>query len=294
MMHIMSNKERYTPKQPRRSSRVSIRGVGYQVSEWGREEDPLIVYLHGFGDTGSTFQFVVDELQRDWHVVAPDWRGFGHTDVDAPAFWFPDYLADLDHLLQQYSPDKPVRLVGHSMGGNIGGLYAGAMPDRVAALVNLEGFGLPDSDPNDAPARYADWLLRSRTVPTNTVRDSFAVLAKAIQRRNPHMTAERADYVAREWAAETPDGRVLLRINSAHKLPNPVLYRRAEAEACWRQITAAVLLVAGRLSGFSVPDDAPFPQSELVWIEDAGHMLHLEQPRRLAHEIEEFLLKPAT
>ncbi len=293
-MHIMLNKKTYAPKQPRRSSRVSIRGVEYQVSEWGRREDPLIVYLHGFGDTGSTFQFVVDELQRNWFVVAPDWRGFGRTGVDTPAFWFPDYLADLDHLLQHYSPDEPVRLIGHSMGGNIASLYAGVMPDRVAALVNLEGFGLPDSDPQDAPARFADWLQRSRDVPVNTVRDDFSVLAQAIQRKNPHMAAERADFVSREWAEEMPDGRVQLRTNPAHKLPNPILYRRAEAEACWREIKAAILLVAGRLSGFAVPDDLPLPGSKITWVEEAGHMLHFEQPCQLAREIEEFLVKPVT
>jgi pimeloyl-ACP methyl ester carboxylesterase len=180
------------------------------------------------------------------------------------------------------------------MGGNIAGLYAGAMPDRVAALVNLEGFGLPDSDPGDAPARYADWLLRSREVAASMVRDSFSVLAQAIQRRNPHMTTDRANFVAREWAAEMPDGRVQLHINPAHKLPNPVLYRRAEAEACWRQIEAAILLVAGRLSHFAMPDELPFRQPEMTWIEEAGHMLHFEQPRQLAREIEKFLVKPVT
>jgi len=293
-MHIMRNDDAYTPKRPRRTTQIPIRGVEYQVSEWGQRNDPLIIYLHGFGDTGSTFQFVVDELQQDWFVVAPDWRGFGGTAVDTPAFWFPDYLADLDHLLQHYSPDKAVRLIGHSMGGNIAGLYAGAMPERVARLVNLEGFGLPDSDPGDAPARYAEWLLRSRAVPANTVRDDFAVLAQAIRRRNPRMTTEQADFVAREWAAERPEGRVQLRTNAAHKLPNPVLYRRAEAEACLREIKAAVLLVAGRLSGFAVPDELPFPQSRITWVEEAGHMLHFEQPGRTAHEIEEFLIKPVT
>ncbi len=293
-MHIMRNDDAYTPRRPRRTTRVPIRGVEYQVSEWGRREDPLIVYLHGFGDTGSTFQFVVDELQQDWFVVAPDWRGFGGTVVDTPAFWFPDYLADLDHLLQHYSPDKVVRLIGHSMGGNIAGLYAGAMPERVTALVNLEGFGLPDSDPGDAPARYAEWLLRGRDLPANTVRDDFLVLAQAIRRRNPRMTAEQAEFVSREWAKELPDGSVQLRINPAHKLPNPVLYRRAEAEACWREIKAAVLLVAGRLSSFAVPDELPFPQSKITWVEEAGHMLHFEQPGQLAHEIEEFLVKPVT
>lgn len=66
-----------------------------------------------------TFQFVVDALASRWHVIAPDWRGFGRTHCRAPAYWFPDYLADLDDLLSKYSPTAPVRLVGHSMGGNI-------------------------------------------------------------------------------------------------------------------------------------------------------------------------------
>lgn len=293
-MHIMCNNEAYAPKRPRHSVRIPVRGVDYQVSEWGCRADPLVVYLHGFGDTGSTFQFVVDELRRDWFVVAPDWRGFGRTRIDTPAFWFPDYLADLDCLLQHYSPEQPVRLIGHSMGGNIAALYAGAMPERVAALINLEGFGLPDSDPSEAPARYADWLQRSREIPAATVRDNFSVLAQAIQRRNPHMSAAQASFVSREWAVENPDGRVQLRINPAHKLPNPVLYRRAEAAACWREIKAAVLLVAGRLSGFAVPEDLPFSPSAITWIEAAGHMLHFEQPGQLAREIEEFLVKPVT
>jgi pimeloyl-ACP methyl ester carboxylesterase len=131
-------------------------------------------------------------------------------------------------------------------------------------------------------------------LPANTVRDDFLVLAQAIRRRNPRMTAEQAEFVSREWAIELPDGNVQLRINPAHKLPNPVLYRRAEAEACWREIKAAVLLVAGRLSSLAVPDELPFPQSRITWVEEAGHMLHFEQPGQLAHEIEEFLVKPVT
>jgi len=293
-MHIMRNDDAYTPKRPRRTTQIPIRGVEYQVSEWGQRKNPLMVYLHGFGDTGSTFQFVVDELQRDWFVVAPDWRGFGSTVVETPAFWFPDYLADLDQLLQLYSPDKAVTLIGHSMGGNVAGLYAGAMPERVASLVNLEGFGLPDTDPSDAPARYAEWLLRGRDLPVYTVRDNFLALAQAIRRRNPRMTAAQADFVSRKWAEELPDGRVQLRFNPAHKLPNPVLYRRAEAEACWKEIKAAVLLVAGRLSDFAGPDERLLPRSKTAWVEEAGHMLHFEQPGQVAHEIEEFLVKPVT
>jgi len=290
----MANKRIYIPKRPRRSIQHTIRAVDYEVSEWGSSRDPLIVYLHGWGDTGSTFQFVVDEFCQDWFVVAPDWRGFGRSSGGAPAYWFPDYLADLDHLLAYYSPDLPVRLIGHSMGGNVAALYAGVMPERVACIVNLEGFGLPDTEAADAPARYRAWIERGRERPPFSARASFSALAMKIRGSATGMTSAQANYVAREWAEEQADGRIRLRADPAHKLPNPVLYRRAEAEACWRNVTAKVLLLAGRRSQFAANAERLFGRQETRWIEDAGHMLHFEQPGAIAHEIEEFLAKPST
>ena len=290
----MTNDGIYTPIREPQSRRLSIRGVDYAVNEWGDASDPLLVYLHGFGDCGATFQFVIDALARDWFVVAPDWRGFGLTEVSSEAFWFPDYLADLDQLLQHYSPDAPVRLVGHSMGGNVAGLYAGVRPDRVAAFVNLEGFGLPDSDPGDAPSRYRDWLEKGRALPDPVERPGFDTLADLIRRRSPHMAPDRARFVAQCWAEEIADNQVRLRMHPAHKLPNPVLYRRAEAEACWQMATAPVLLVAGRDSDFPSPHDLPFANSRVAWIEDSGHMLHFEQPAALAALLEEFLVNTSS
>ena len=98
----MSDESTYQPRVPLRASLRHIRGVDYHVNEWGDTGQPLIVYLHGWGDAGSTLQFVVDALSRDWHVIAPDWRGFGRTNSRASSYWFPDYLADLDCLLAKY------------------------------------------------------------------------------------------------------------------------------------------------------------------------------------------------
>ena len=72
--------------------------------QWGAADAPLLIYVHGWGDCGSTFQFVVDSLQKEWRVVAPDWRGFGRSTVDCSSYWFPDYLADLHELGEQLSP----------------------------------------------------------------------------------------------------------------------------------------------------------------------------------------------
>jgi pimeloyl-ACP methyl ester carboxylesterase len=127
----MSEDSKYEPRVAVRSSRIRVRGTDYHVHEWGDEGQPLLVCLHGWGDTGLTFQFVVDELAKTWHIIAPDWRGFGHSKSRAICYWFPDYLADLDALLSEYSPSTPAILVGHSMGANVAGLYAGVMPERV-------------------------------------------------------------------------------------------------------------------------------------------------------------------
>lgn len=287
----------YQPERPRRISRHTIRDVEYAVSEWGTAGRPMFIWLHGWGDCAATFQFVVDALVGEWHVIAPDFRGFGDSASDALTFWFPDYLADLDCLLDVYSPAQPVLLAGHSMGANIGGLFAGALPGRVAAFVNVEGFGLPDSDPAEAPARYREWIERGRGEPAFSSYDDYAALAARVLKRNPRAGRERADFVARHWAREQ-DGRIVLRASPRHRLPNAVLYRRAESEACWRAVRAPVLIVAGGDSEFAAAADPrlgtgslslPFREAETRVIPDAGHMVHFEQPAALAREIEAFL-----
>lgn len=288
----MTRTETYQARVRRRDCAHRIRGVDYAVSEWGEPDAPLLVYLHGWADAGSTFQFVVDKLVGPWRVVAPDWRGFGRSTCECSSYWFPDYLADLHALLEIYSPQHPVRLIGHSMGGNVASLYAGSMPERVRALVNLEGFGLKDSNPADAPGRYREWLLAEAGKAEFSRYPDFAALAFRIRKRSPAMSAAAADFVARQWATREPDGKVRLRADPRHRLPSPVLYRRAEARACWRATTAPVLLVAGSRTSFaseySGDADELYPEAARLTLDDAGHMLHFEAPGALAAAIEDF------
>ncbi len=291
----MNEQTIYRPAVARTTHVHEIRGVDYAVHEWGSADAPLILYLHGWGDCGSTWQLVVDALQRDWRVVAPDWRGFGRTRADCSSYWFPDYLADLHALAAIVAPAEPLRLVGHSMGGNIASLYAGIMPERVRALVNIEGFGLPDSTPAEAPGRYRDWIEQMQAAPSFSSYRDFAALAARIRKRNAAMTAPAAEFVAREWAHRGDDGVVRLRADPKHKLPYPVPYRRAEAAACWRAVTADVLLVTGATSWlirkYKGMGDDMFADARQLVIEGAGHMPHFEAPEALAAGVEAFLAK---
>ncbi len=275
-----------------------IRGVACHVREWGNRGEPLLVLLHGWGDSGASFQFLVDELTESWFVVAPDWRGFGLSICRSESYWFPDYVADLDFLLSVYQPDAPVNILGHSMGANVAGLYAGIFPERVRSFVNVEGFGLVDSDPGNAPMTYRRWIEQSRDELSNASYRTYDDLAERIRKRNPAISTEKARFVARSWAHCADDGSIVVHADPAHKLPSAIQYRRSEARACWDRVSAPVLLVMGEDTDFTSgakswidPDESqqPFAGARTVVVPSAGHMVHIECPAALAAAAESFI-----
>jgi pimeloyl-ACP methyl ester carboxylesterase len=288
----------YQPRRAARHASIGLRGLDHHLTRWGHGSAPPLVLLHGWLDTSDTFQFVVDALAQDRPIVAPDWRGFGRSAWQHGPYWFPDYLADLDALLEQVSPDVPATLVGHSMGGNIACLYAGIRPERVARVVNLEGFGLTRTGPEQAPGRYRRWLDELRAPPAFSTYETLAQFVAVLMRKNPRLTAERAEFIAASWSARRPDGSVTVNADPAHKLVNPVLYRREEAEAVWRCAVAPTLLVLGGKSAFRAhlgPDGSDeyfrsiFRNLSIATLPDCGHMMHHEEPEAVAALIESFL-----
>lgn len=292
--------------KPSRSEFIPVRTLQYHVRHWGKEGPPKLFMLHGWMDVAASFQFVVDCLQRDWHVIAPDWRGFGLTkNSNADCYWFPDYLGDLDAILDHYSPGQPVNLLGHSMGGNVACVYAGARPERVAQLVNLEGFGLAPTRPEQAPQRYAKWLDELREPPGMRPYASREDVVRRLQKNNHRLTGARAEFLSRHWAAENAQGKWEILGDPAHKLTNPVLYRVDEVLACWEKIAAPVLWVeaddtsAWRWMGTKETARAEIDRriSRLrnvtqATVTDAGHMLHHDQPEAVAALVEHFLALP--
>jgi pimeloyl-ACP methyl ester carboxylesterase len=281
---------------------LEIRGLRYHVRRWSAAGAPKMVLLHGWMDVSASFQFLVDALRRDWDVYAPDWRGYGLTGWGkSDCYWFPDYIADLDFLLEKIDSEKSINLVGHSLGGNVAALYAGIRPERVARFANLEGFGMAPTRPEQAPKRYARWLEELRERPQLRPYESFAALADRLQQNNKRLSREKAEFLASHWGRDAGDGRVVLRSDPAHKIVNPVLYRYEEVRACWQQASAPVLWVDAQESdlmkrlGFTSDEyaerRAAFRNLRYVTVADAGHMLHHDQPEAVARLLEEFLAR---
>ena len=289
--------------KPSRSEFLSIRGLRTHVRHWGREGAPKLFMVHGWMDVAASFQFVVDCLAGDWHVIAPDWRGFGLSErAHADTYWFPDYVGDLDAILDHYAPGAAVNLLGHSMGGNVAGIYAGVRPERVRRLINLEGFGMPATRPEQSPKRYLKWLDELREPASLRGYPSVDAVAKRLQKTNPRLSDEKAAFLAQHWSAQNADGEWEILGDPAHKKPSPLLYHVEEVLACWRLITAPVLWVEAEDTNMwlwmgpkpeaRIEIDRRLGQLARVtakMMPDAGHMLHHDQPQLLADMIEAFL-----
>jgi pimeloyl-ACP methyl ester carboxylesterase len=282
-----------------RSNYHDIRGLKYHVRTWGDANAPKMFLLHGWMDVSASFQFLVDAFEREWHVIAPDWRGFGLTEWARDGYWFPDYYADLEALLDLYQPRAPALLVGHSMGGNIACTYGGLRPQRIAKLATLEGLGFARMGPEAAPKRLVKWLDDLAEPPRFAPYASFDALAARLKRNNPRLDDAKAQFLARHWGHETAPGKVELRSDPRHKAANPYLYRIDEMIATWREITAPVLLVDGRDShvparlreqpGEAEARKGAFRDLREAELADCGHMMHHDQPARLAAMLEDFL-----
>lgn len=271
------------------------------LTRWGPAPTalrPPVFLLHGWLDAGETFQFIVDAFRNDWPIVAPDWRGFGRSEWPQEGYGFPDYLGDFDALMDELSPVSPACVVGHSMGGNIANLYAGLRPERVRCVINLEGLGLPRTSPQDAPKRMRKWLDQIKSPTLEKSYNSFEQLASVIQFRYPRFSPDAAAFVARVWGIPDGTDRVRLAADPRHHWVNPILYKREDAEATWREIRAPLLMVLGEESDYLTrlgPDGtiealrAAYPDADVASIAGAGHMLHIERPEAVAPVIEAFL-----
>lgn len=298
----------YQVKKVSRSEFVPIRNLQYHVQIWGEPapgKTPLVM-VHGWMDVAASYQFVVDALQQDHYIIAPDWRGYGKT-TSGPVdnYWFPDYMADLDFLLDHYSPNQPVNLVGHSLGGNVVMLYAGVRPQRIRRLVNLEGFGMPATTPDMAASRYAKWMDELKKLHRGELDmrayDTIDGVARRLMKTNPRLGQDKADWLAQQWAQQDASGKWSTQGQPAHKVISAHLYQVEEALALYRRLSMPVLAVEASDNSLETFWDGRYtlaqyheriqqvPNVEIARIPDAGHMMHHDQPALLAELIERFI-----
>jgi pimeloyl-ACP methyl ester carboxylesterase len=269
-------------------------------ADWGNADAPPLLLVHGGRDHCRSWDWVAQELARDWHVIAPDLRGHGDS------AWSPDgnyetsaFVYDLAQLIHQLDL-APVTIVAHSMGGNVSTRYAGLYPDNVRKLVAIEGLGpspevLATRDAVPFAERWRTWISDKRTAAGRlpkryaTIEDAYA----RMKAENTYLSDEQARHLTIHGVNRNEDGTWSWKFDNHLNVWGFFDMPEKEVEALWGAITCPTLLLYGADSWASNPEKdgraKHFKTARVVEYENAGHWLHHDQFDRFMAELQAFL-----
>jgi len=284
-----------------REKTVDSLGLTLHYLEWGDPDGEPLILVHGFLDLAYSWQPLVGELlataQRRLRILAPDCRGHGDSGwVGAGGYYhFPDYVLDLDCVLRAAGVGQ-VKLIGHSMGGTIAFLYTGTFPRLVEQLVLIEGIGPMAQQFSAAPARMEQWIAEINQRGRNHFRQYSSIEAGASQlcQTHPRLDTGFARDLARAAMKQHPNGKWIWKFDPLHRTAAPQPFYADQAMEFLRRIECPVLIVDGKESHQTRRTDKPQRYAALaahqqVTIDDAGHMVHQDNPRQLAEVVARFL-----
>jgi pimeloyl-ACP methyl ester carboxylesterase len=270
--------------------------------DWGNEEAPLLLLVHGGRDHARSWDWVARALRHEWHVVAPDLRGHGDSAwAIGSSYPLADFVFDIAQLLEALG-GGPATIVAHSLGGAISLQYAGAFPEKVAKLVAIEGLGPPPeilAKWRGVPGwkRLRDWIGQMQNMAARQLRryPSIDAAAKRMLEENPFLSEEQARHLTIHGVARNEDGTYTWKFDNYTRGFAPERFTEEEMIEMRRRITCPTLLVRGSESWTSDPEKdgraAVFAHARSVTIEGAGHWVHHDRLDEFLRLVREFLAR---
>jgi pimeloyl-ACP methyl ester carboxylesterase len=275
---------------------LCVTGLRHHVLEWPTHSDlPPVVLVHGWMDSAASFRDVACRLQAQGRrVVAPDLRGYGDTEhiPEHATYYFADFARDLHEVLVELGVHR-FDLVGHSMGGSVCTFLAGAFPERVRRLVNIEGLGPDVPAPDEGLARTRAWIAGARTPRRPPRGMGMEDVVTALVRNHPRVPREALERVAPTFVRAIDDGLYRWKADPRHRELGPIPFNRENLLVHLRAITATKLFIDGGATGWHPKDEADrlaaLAPARHVILDGGGHMLHWTRAHDLADAIDAFL-----
>ncbi len=267
---------------------ISIRGFRLRLRIWGDQTKPMVLLQHGGKDHGRSWDWTVAALIDDYCLVVPDLRGHGDSDWPSGGGYDSlDMVADLAFLVEELAQrghKEPLRIIGHSLGGNIALNFAAAQPDRVRSVISIEGLGFSQKSydqltEKSAATRMQEAIGRRLQVLARAPR-RFRTVEEGISRLaalHKQLDPAQAEHLARHALVEEEGGfrwkhDPLLGFMPVRPMPP------SEYAPIFGSITQPVLLMYGKTSWAQSPGEdgrlQAFQNAQLLEFEDAGHWLH--------------------
>ena len=248
----------------------------------GRAKVPMVVMIHGFTGSKENWYPLAERLRGKYRLLIPDLPGWGESERRPGAdYGFGAQAARVAEFIQTLSPDQPVVLLGHSMGGGIAALVAARYPRLVAKVGLLDAAGVRFADNQfgvDVLAgknpfavsdeaslhRYIDIVFhRQQSKPWIPWPASVGLID--MRKRNAAFEQSVLDEIGRGPEQFAPGAEA-----ANIQQPTLLLWGRQDAVID----PSAMALFAGKI-----------PQAHQVLVDDAGHMALMEQPAAVADAV---------
>jgi pimeloyl-ACP methyl ester carboxylesterase len=266
--------------------------------DWGNQDKPLAILVHGGRDHSRSWDFVALDLRAHFHVVALDLRGHGDSDWSiGGAYSITDHVLDLGQLISALDPRTPVVLIGHSLGAGAVLQRAGVFPQAVRAVIAIEGLGPPGAMMRETPAheRMESWVTDMLALAQRRPRE-YRSIEQAMERMreaNPHLGFELARHLTIYGVRRNENGTFSWKYDNYTRATSPYLFNLKDAMEIWSRIRCPVLLVRGDASwaGDWERDGRleAFRTSELETVRGAGHWVHHDKLSEFLAIVHRFL-----
>lgn len=273
-------------------------GLRIHLVEWSEEGVPMLL-LHGYGNDARVWDDFAPVVAPAYRTVAMDLRGHGDSDWDPEhRYGYDAHVRDVEAVAAALGAERLV-LVGHSFGGRVAALFAGAHPERTAGLVLVDSG--PEVDPRGA-TRIRQDAAQKLHVSWASAADYEAALRRAYPAARPEAIAR----LARTGLRRREGGRLERKTDPDFRAGRIALSEeeRAESErettrALWQALRAVpcpALVVRGAASDILSPDCAErmvedaLPDGRLAVVPRAGHSVMLDNPEGFAEAVADFAL----
>lgn len=269
----------------------NVNGLRLCCREWGNNNAPAIVLLHGLRGFSGTWRGLAAELQKDYRLIAIDQRGRGNSDWDAERNYYTDaYVADLEAIVDRLGLGRFI-LLGHSMGGTAAYVYAARFPERLLGLV-IEDIAPGSSVTGQGAARI---IAEMASLP-----DSFGSWAEARaywRMKRQSVGAEAIEQRLAESLRQAEDGSIVWRYDAAgikatRLHPDPT--RIVDLWPVIDRLNLPVLVIRGEKSDFCPAATvaemiARNPRISEAPVKGASHYVHDDAPQEFLNHLRQFL-----
>ncbi len=247
----------------------------YRAVSIGDPAKPILLLLHGYTDSWRSFEPLIPLLRDDYHLIAFDQRGHGDTAHQFDSYTLEDFAVDAIAFTERFT-DRPVALVGHSLGTLIAQRVAAARPNLVARLVLIGAAASATGNPALNELRQAVDNL------TDPIPEAFAHEFQSGTVHRPIDPRQLAIFVAESRRVRAIVWQDVLRSLAtdtkivAADIAAPTLLLWGDRDAIFDEAQQQRL-------------EAQLRQGTRITYRDTGHAPHWERPLDVAADIRRFV-----